>query len=683
MRSIFVNKKILIVGSTKRIALKATPLVNKASPHVRKAVDKANKLLHHRAARRVLIILAVLCTLILTAVGLTHSYIEAHRVKTPQERYVEENKHYPSVFKNFVSTLTQLSTPRNYNNSKVIDDPRFGPQQDNKTPRIYRPYPDYESLEWRSTHRGDFKPCVGPRGELLTDSLDDQVSVYVGDLGPGFPKPMFGSHSSIGVNGEVLYDRYSRYGAYGFGENETFVRNWAKPSKVDWDNVRWGDLQNKCVDKNAARFYDEEEAPNFPYNHSREHIPPERRTALLLRTYIGKKYSENDIYVIRSLITELSLQSGGEYSVVLLLHVKDESIPIDREDVYRETVEKNVPKEFWDITVLWNVPMVATRYPLLPKKITDVHHAQWLSVQNFAIDNPEFSYFWNWEMDSRYTGHHYEFVEKVAEFARNQPRRGMWERNARFYIPDMHGHYDYGFRNYVEQFDKEAVWGPVFIDDPNLKPKGPKPPVSEPEKDNYEWGVGEDADYISFLPIFHPIGTDWVIRNEVYGYMGVNTPRRASLITHSRVSRRLLLAMDSENVSGRHMSSELFPGSAALLHGLKAITAPHPIFSDKNFPPQSANKYFNSGVNGRAGSSKDSPFSWRRESRFLDLSWYYRANLAGRLYWNFLGWRKEGTGGKVYEFLYGRVVLPGILFHPIKDVRPDADSTHYSFDFQN
>lgn len=175
---------------------------------------------------------------------------------------------------------------------------------------------------------------------------------------------------------------------------------------------------------------------------------------------------------------------------------------------------------------------------------------------------------------------------------------------------------------------------------------------------------------------------------------------------------------------GRHMSSELLPVSTALLHGFKAVAAPHPIYSDKDLPAKSTDRWFNPGINGRSGSSQDSPFGWKRESRFLDLSWYYRANLAGRLYWNFLGWQKDWTGGRVvslfnffpslppstffslslqlvspslllyctnefdltcllqYEFIHGRVILPSILFHPIKDVRPDANSMGYDFNFQ-
>jgi hypothetical protein len=251
----------------------------------------------------------------------------------------------------------------------------------------------------------------------------------------------------------------------------------------------------------------------------------------------------------------------------------------------------------------------------------------------------------------------------------------MWERNSRFYIPAVHGAYDSDFRKFVERIEDEAVWGPLPLPINDRELVGPTPPVPSPRQDSYAWGVGEEADYIGFLPIFHPIGTDWVIKNEVSGYLGADTPRRASLITHSRLSRRLLLAMDAENLAGRHMGSEMFPVTTALHHGLKAITAPHPIYSDKNLPPESADKWFNSGVNGRTGSTKNSPFSWGRESRFKDLSWYYRANLPGRLYWNFLGWRKEGTGGKLVRL---RVSCnQAVVLIAMHSMRPYVDGSVY------
>jgi hypothetical protein len=264
-------------------------------------------------------------------------------------------------------------------------------------------------------------------------------------------------------------------------------------------------------------------------------------------------------------------------------------------------------------------------------------------------EHPEFEHFWNWEIDTRFTGHHYEYVDKIAAFARRQPRRGLWDRNARFYIPQIHGDYETEYRDYVNRSEPEGVWGPAAVAGPDLKIQvyGPTAPTLFPRDDNFEWGIGEEADFICFLPIFHPIGTRWVIRNEVYGYeQGRELPRRACLITHSRISRRLLTALDEENLAGRHMGSELFPVSTALYHGMKAVSAPHPIFSERPFPPQDVGFIFNSGVNGRTGSTKFSPFSWGREIPFRDTSWYYRANLPGRLYWNFLGWEKGGTGGK-------------------------------------
>lgn len=266
------------------------------------------------------------------------------------------------------------------------------------------------------------------------------------------------------------------------------------------------------------------------------------------------------------------------------------------------------------------------------------------------LNHPHFEYVWNWEVDSRWTGHLYEFVDKTAEWGRRQPRRGMWERNERFYIPSHHGDYDNGFRQFVDQQTTIGIWGPMALPplDEGHKPpvpRGPSPPVPLPTQDNYEWGVGEEADVLGFLPYFNPQNTDWVIRLQVYGYLKGDTPRRAGLIIHNRLSRRLIMAMDHENLEGRHMGSEMFAPSTALIHGLKALTVPHPVFADRLLPGNRVSRWWNSGINGRTGNTPDSPFSWGRESRFTDVSWYYHCNLPGRLYWNFIGWEKDGTGG--------------------------------------
>lgn len=89
-----------------------------------------------------------------------------------------------SVFKNLKSTFDKIKAPNPsaYTNPNVHDDPRADAQTSEpaKSAKIYRPYPDYESQEWKRTHRGSFVPCIGPRGKKLTESLDDNVGVYVG-----------------------------------------------------------------------------------------------------------------------------------------------------------------------------------------------------------------------------------------------------------------------------------------------------------------------------------------------------------------------------------------------------------------------------------------------------------------------------------------------------------------------
>ena len=38
-------------------------------------------------------------------------------------------------------------------------------------------------------------------------------------------------------------------------------------------------------------------------------------------------------------------------------------------------------------------------------------------------------------MDARYTGHYYDLIDKVTKWAKKQPRKGLWERNGRYYLP--------------------------------------------------------------------------------------------------------------------------------------------------------------------------------------------------------------------------------------------------------
>jgi hypothetical protein len=302
-----------------------------------------------------------------------------------------------SQFKDVKSTFPTLKLAENYSSPYLFEDPRTSIQQSEiaKSSKIYRPYPRYNSDEWKRTHRGAFVPCVGPRGKKLDQSLDDSVSVYLGApkgmliylffksihrlICPGFPTPSFGSHEAVGIDGQLSYDRYGRYAAYGFGEDDP-NQDWIRPSKVDWNTVNWGQLQQECVHANAGRF--NTTAPNEgsglaawfqhkakPANLLNQEIKPETRTAILIRSYTDKVYSENDKQVIRSMVQELSLQSGGEYEVFLLVHVKDDNVPIHQKEIYEKVLNDNIPQEFWNMTILWSMPMVSERYNKLDPKV--------------------------------------------------------------------------------------------------------------------------------------------------------------------------------------------------------------------------------------------------------------------------------------------------------------------------
>ena len=120
--------------------------------------------------------------------------------------------------------------------------------------------------------------------------------------------------------------------------------------------MRWGSLQKNCVSENKDRFSSAEEQET-----TRKGL---NRTAILIRTWDSYEYQENDLQAIRSVVSELSLQSRGQYEVFLFVHVKDVSIPIwTDQEVYDRVVRESVPEEFRDMTVLWNEARCADAYP--------------------------------------------------------------------------------------------------------------------------------------------------------------------------------------------------------------------------------------------------------------------------------------------------------------------------------
>ncbi len=466
------------------------------------------------------------------------------------------------------------------------------------------------------------------------------------------------------------------------------------------------------------------------------------RTAVVVRCWDEFVWHEEDIMNFRALISELALASGARYDVHLLVQVKnDAKYPIWADDeAYRSKVNETTPAEFRGLVTLWTETQMLslyqgihdlyTRGPGLP--VHGSYRGLLMAMQHFAYNHPEYEHFWQWEMDIRYTGHHLDLFAKMENWAREQPRKGLWERNARFYIPSVHGSWE-DFRQMARvhtevgltgpeniwngvpgtsskkegkasssHLGEQTVWGPVRPADPEdwFEPENDPVPPTTYEKDHYEWGVGEEADFITLNPIFDPVGTSWLLSDDITGYNATaeklngnpdgKPPRRAQIITASRMSRRMLHTMHRETALKKHHAfSEMWPATAALQHGFKAVYVPHPVYVDREWPTQYMARTFNAGRNGASGGARASVFG-QREHNFLGLTWYYNAGFAPNLYRRWLGLKVNNDGGEAFEEQAdmskndssvsmmrggeGRMCLPPMLLHPIKNLELPVES---------
>ena len=598
----------------------------------------------------------------------------------------------------------------------------------------FDPYPVYDSESY-----------VKQFGKKQECFLDDENVVkvpkvhYYNGVTAGFPDSAMGSHGVLGLRDDICFDRFGRYGPYGYGysvrrgglgaglhgDREGAEHTWMEGDSnmyVDYSKVRWAAVQDKCFQKNARRFNQVDKVNANIFQDSAlgtrsesfkndtvkaaasddQRIP---RTAILLRVWWDMEYTPEDILHLRSLISELSLHSGGEYSIHFLVHVRDDNVPIWADQkIYDRVLENALPAEFRGMGSLWSEKQMSLIYPGLQESffrdlpVHGVYRSTYMPVQYFAHQNPEFDYFWNWEMDVRYTGQWYHLLDKIRSWTKAQPRKGLWERNGRFYIPSVHGTWE-DFRQMVRvQTDMGTdhpnnmwssfkmnddgvpdtqpkhdtpVWGPLSPSD-MLKGQEKITPPTTMEHDKYEWGVGEESDLITFNPLFDPEGTTWFFANDVTGYnTSAGMPaRRAAISTTTRLSRRLLTIMHRETMLARHaMFSEMWPASIALHHGYKAVFAPHPVYIDRNWPSQYLNNVFNAGRNGATGGARTGVFG-NREHNFKGTTWFYDAGFAPNLWRRWLGYKVDGDGGEKAEKAgEGRMCLPGILLHPVKGIR--------------
>lgn len=602
----------------------------------------------------------------------------------------------------------------------------------------------------------------------------------------GFPQHVAGSYEVLKLPEDICFDRYGRYGPYGFGysvrsgglgtgehgEKEGSESVWTSSPHVDYRNIDWADVQRRCFTANAGRyrtlpprtpsphgFYVDDVDPvkiqargvevnTIPkllnqttgadtttgkQDQKLEHpsksskptpdIEKKARTAIVLRCWDDYLFREDDIANVRAMISEVSMASGGRYDVHLLVQVKNDALhPIWADhEAYQKRIRDVIPKEFQGLVTLWSETQMLALYqgihdlfsrgPDLP--VHGVYRGLSMAMQHFAYMHPEYDFFWQWEMDIRYTGHYFDLLTKLESWAKDQPRKGIWERSSRYYFPSVHGSWDdfsqmarvqsemgtvaadnvWNKMPGVEAKPPTAkirtVWGPVRPSDEKdwfEADYDPKPPTAY-EADKYKWGVGEEADLISLNPIFDPAGTTWLLKEDITGYnrsQGL-PPRRASIITTSRMSRRLLMTMHKSTAHKKQFAfPEMWPATVALHHGYKAVSVPHPIYVDRKWPVDYMAQTYNGGHDGSSGGSRTSLFG-EREHNLKGLSWFYNSGFGPNLYRRWLGLKVNNDGGEEFEKTSdksknkgygvgamaggeGRMCLPPMLLHPVKEV---------------
>lgn len=189
----------------------------------------------------------------------------------------------------------------------------------------------------------------------------------------GFPRPKLGSFDAIGLDGQVCTDRDSRYGIYGYGGLHQST------SPIDWNKVNWGGLQSRCFFRNAGRYQVGRDNINraIPLpgqftsrgDRSRERSSGYKsRSAVIIRVWHDMPWTENFKHYIRSVSMELSLHSGAEYEVLILVHVragvslyfpngKIDDVAINR------LAHTHIPPEFHDMVMFFSERTLDEWYP--------------------------------------------------------------------------------------------------------------------------------------------------------------------------------------------------------------------------------------------------------------------------------------------------------------------------------
>ncbi|KAM3420535.1 hypothetical protein BST61_g3800 [Cercospora zeina] len=448
------------------------------------------------------------------------------------------------------------------------------------------------------------KPCEGARGSLINDDHHVDLPKSLHQLpSTAYPKSTFGSYEALRLSKEwTTFEQ--RYGPYGYSKTYS-----EQDTATKWSHVNWGILQNKCFDTNRARFQtmelQQEPEPRFRYFSLTEPSEPQRssksgRQAIVLRTWSTYNYQPEDLWNLRSIITETALAMNGDYQVFLLVDLKcghECGDVFTNHTLYNQILQNSVPTEFRNIAVLVHENLQRSWYPQVGEYRPYLQIMQ--PLQLFAHFYPEFDHYWQFEMDTRFTGHLGKMLQAFDTFGRDQPYKQARERASWMYMESVHGSYNEFSKHVNESLGGGAtVWGAQRIDD--VDRIGPVVPP-DPKTDDFQFGVGSDADLLLFGQLNDVRRVerveDWVFRNWSMEGLEKDTPIYMSTPAQARASYELLEAVHrSQHNEGIRVASEATLPSWALWRGLKVVGLPVPRFQYPERDHSELSDTFNGGL---------------------------------------------------------------------------------------
>ena len=516
------------------------------------------------------------------------------------------------------------------------------------------------------------------------------------------PRPLIGSYEALGMDRAYCLSATDRWSPYEYEKQES----------MKGVNYSWGALQDKCLAQNQARFQSKAEKDQpirarYPERRNTTRLTKRSfmgksssgkktdgdRTAIIVRMYGGMEFTPEIVRSLRALISETALYSGGRYSVFILMEIKDSMRPVlHYESEHQAAVNEFVPAEFRDITILWNMHLIRAWYPVLQEatadKVKDMYTA---SLQMFSMHAPQFEYLWNIEIDTRWTGHWFDLFANAEAWAARQPRKLQWERAAKHYIPWYHG----SLENYTNAIATEnpggGVWGAV--EDPTLpytiEPFGPAPPTARAIDDDSSWGVGEQPDLIALSRVSDYNDVPFFPGAEL-GFTEHRQQRVLQVQPVERMSKRLLAATHDMMERGLADMMESFNPTATLLHGLKIVRVPLPQFwggmsddptTNEDGEPLDQDAQYDAEPDGAPiASGLEDAAEANRVFNSGAKQGIYEGVEFSTLYYNMGFWGGLTDGRQYSTRIYerwtkknqrGRLCLPGLLLHPVKDQKVD------------